>query len=115
MEQKIQDTLKIIESSITSCEKIQPKLKEGSPQLSLSKNRIKALYIAKALLENPKSKYEKDELEKAVVQIASIKNKSTTGVNNAKECSTTYTRFSRLIIAMDIILEHLQNALDEFE
>ena len=40
-EQQIKDTLKIIESTIVNCEKIQPKLKEGSPSLSLSKNRIK--------------------------------------------------------------------------
>ena len=84
-EQQIKDTLKIIESSIVNCEKVQPKLKEGSPSLSLSKNRIKALYISKALLMNQENQYSKEELEKAVVQITSIKNKSTTGLNNAKE------------------------------
>ena len=30
-EQQMKDTLKVIESSIVNCEKIQPKLKEGSP------------------------------------------------------------------------------------
>ncbi|MGL5327712.1 MAG: hypothetical protein ACRDD7_00495 [Peptostreptococcaceae bacterium] len=111
-EQQIKDTLRIIESSIVNCEKIQPKLKEGSPSLSLSKNRIKALYISKTLLMNQESKYSKEELEKAVVQITSIKNKSTTGLNNAKEGSSTYTRFSRLITAMDIVLVYLHKVIE---
>ena len=113
-QQQIKDTLKIIESTIVNCEKVQPKLKEGSPSLSLSKNRIKALYISKALLMNQESsQYSKDELEKAVVQITSIKNKSTTGLNNAKEGSSTYTRFSRLIAAMNIILVYLEKAIED--
>lgn len=94
-EQQIKDTLKLIESTIVNCEKVQPKLKEGSSALSLSKNRIKALYISKALLMNQENQYSKEELEKAVIQITSIKNKSTTGLNNAKEGSSTYTRFSK--------------------
>ena len=112
-EQQIKDTLKIIESLIVNCEKVQPKLKAGSPSLSLSKNRIKALYISKSLLMNQESQNSKEELEKAVVQITSIKNKSTTGFNNAKEGSSTYTRFSELITAMDIILVYLQTAIEK--
>lgn len=110
-EKEIQDTLKIIESSIVSCEKVRVKLKEGSASFSLNTNRIKALYISKALLTNQDNEYTKDELEKAVLQIASIKSKSTTGINNAKEGSGTYTRFSRLIYAMDIVLAYLQEAI----
>lgn len=112
-QQQIKDTLKIIESTIVNCEKVQPKLKEGSPSLSLSKNRIKALYISKDLLMNEENQYSKEELEKAVVQITSIKNKSTTGLNNAKEGSATYTRFSRLIAAMNIILVYLEKAIED--
>ena len=112
-QQQIKDTLKIIESTIVNCEKVQPKLKEGSPSLSLSKNRIKALYISKDLLMNEENQYSKEELEKAVVQITSIKNKSTTGLNNAKEGSSTYTRFSRLIAAMNIILVYLEKGIED--
>ena len=112
-EENIKDTLKIVESTIVNCEKIQPKLKEGSPSLSLSKNRIKALYISKALLMNQEKEYSKEELEKAVVQITSIKNKSTTGLNNAKEGSSTYTRFSKLINEMNIVLIYLQKAIEK--
>ncbi|MBO8433691.1 MAG: hypothetical protein IAC55_00030 [Tyzzerella sp.] len=41
------------------------------------------------------------EFEKVVIQISSIKNKSITGFKNAKEGSSTYTRFLKLINAMD--------------
>lgn len=111
-ERQVKDTLEIIEASIVNCEKVQPKLKEGSPSLSLSKNRIKALYISKTLLMKQNNIYTKEDLEKAVVQITSIKNKSTTGLNNAKEGSATYTRFSKLIVAMEIVLAYLQKAIE---
>lgn len=52
-------------------------------------------------------------MEKAIKKITSIENKSTTGINNAKEDSATYTRFLRLINAMNIILDYLQNAIEE--
>lgn len=112
-QKQIEETLKIIESSIISCEKVRPKLKEGSSSFSLNTNRIKTLYISKALLKNDENKYTKEELEKAIKQITSIKNKSTTGINNAKDGSATYTRFLRLINAMNIILDYLQNAIKE--
>lgn len=47
---QIDDTLNIIESTIKNCEKIQPTFKDGTPQLSLSRNRIKALNISKDLI-----------------------------------------------------------------
>lgn len=110
--QQINDTLKMIESSIINCEKVQPKLKEGSSSLALSKNRIKALNISKDLLMKQENQYTKEESEKAVTQITSIRNKSTAGINNAKKGSATYTRFFRIITAMDIILEYLNRAID---
>ncbi|MEN2256268.1 hypothetical protein AAIB48_00215 (plasmid) [Paraclostridium benzoelyticum] len=75
-DQQIEDTLKIIKSTIINCEKIQPKFKEGSPQLSLSRNRIKALSISQSLITNQNNDYTQDELLKAVTQITSIISKS---------------------------------------
>ena len=49
---KQKSTLKIIDSSIASCEKVRGKLKEGSSQLSLNTNRLQALYLAKEILQN---------------------------------------------------------------
>ena len=114
-DKQIQDTLKIVESSIVNCENVRLKLKEGSASYSLNTNRIKALYISKALLANQVNEYTKEEIKKAVTQIASIKSKSTTGITNAKDGSAIYIRFSRLIDTMNIVLDYLQNAIDECE
>lgn len=111
--QQINDTLKLIESTIINCERVQPKLKPGSPQLSLSKNRIKALNISKSLILNEDVKYTEDELEKAIVQVTSIKNKSLTGIAHASQGTGTYTRFKKIIDAMNIVLDYLQDAKDE--
>lgn len=110
-DQQIKDTLRLIESTIINCENVQPKLKCGSASFTINKNRIGALYLSKDLMTDKKNQYSKEELEKAITQITSIKNKSITGITNAKEGSATHTRFFRIITAMNIILEYLQSAL----
>lgn len=110
---QIDDTLSIIESTIKNCEKIQPKFKEGTPQLSLSRNRIKALNISKNLITNQENNYTQEELSKAVDQITSIINKSQKAMINAKEGSGTYTRLKKIIDAMTISLSHIQDAINE--
>ncbi|MGL5346345.1 MAG: hypothetical protein ACRDA3_03260 [Peptostreptococcaceae bacterium] len=109
--QQIEDTLKVVESTIINCEKIQPKLKEGTPQLSLSKNRIKALYISKSLITNEKHSYTQEELIKAVPQVTSIINKSQKAMINAKEGTGTYTRLKKIIDAMTISLAYIEEAM----
>lgn len=111
--QQIEDTLKLIDSSIRNCENIQPKFKEGSPQLSLSRNRIKALYISKALITNQEHNYTKDELLKSVPQITSIISKSQKAFTNAKEGTGTYTRLKRIIDAMTIALSYIKYAINQ--
>lgn len=109
---QIEDTLNMIDSTIRNCEKIQPKLKEGSPQLSLSKNRIKALYICKDLITNQSHNYTQEDLLKSVSQITSIINKSQKAITNAKEGTGTYTRLKKIIDSMTISLSYLQNAIN---
>ena len=109
---QIEDTLNLIDSTIRNCEKIQPKLKEGSPQLSLSRNRIKALNICRALITNQNHSYTQEELLKSVSQITSIINKSQKAMINAKEGTGTYTRLKKIIDAMTISLSYLQNAVN---
>lgn len=111
--QQIEDTLNMVDSTIVNCEKIQPKLKEGSPQLTLNKNRIKALYISKALITNQKHDYEKEELLKSVSQITSIINKSKSGISHAREGTGTYTRFRKIIDSMTIVLSYIEEAIKE--
>ena len=110
---QIDDTLIIIESTIKNCEKIQPKFKEGTPQLSLSRNRIKALNISKNLITNQENNYTQEELSKAVDQVTSIINKSQKAMINAKEGTGTYTRLKKIIDAMTISLSHIQDAINE--
>ncbi|SMC49638.1 hypothetical protein [Papillibacter cinnamivorans] len=47
----LEEALRAIASTISKCEKVQPKLKEGSPQHTLLIRRIKALIIASALIK----------------------------------------------------------------
>lgn len=110
-DQQIEDTLKIIKSTIVNCEKIQPKFKEGSPQLSLSRNRIKALSISQSLITNQNNDYTQDELLKAVTQITSIINKIKKAMVNAKEGTGTYTRLKKIIDAMTISLSYIQDTI----
>ena len=49
--EELQEALRAIASTISKCEKVQPKLKEGTPQHTLLIRRIKALQIASALIQ----------------------------------------------------------------
>lgn len=48
--EELDKALLLVSSTITNCEKMQPKFAEGTSQHTLLKNRIKALYISKALI-----------------------------------------------------------------
>lgn len=47
----LEEALRAIASTISKCEKVQPKLKQGSSQHTLLIRRIKALTIASALIK----------------------------------------------------------------
>lgn len=68
----IDTTLSTIESLILNCEKIQPKLQEGSSQQSLIKNRIKALCIAKSLITGKKHDFTAEEILKSAAPVTSL-------------------------------------------
>lgn len=46
----LEEAFRAIDSTIRKCEKVQPKLKEGTSQHTLLVRRIKALQIAAALI-----------------------------------------------------------------
>ncbi len=48
--EELEEALRAIDSTIGKCEKVQPKLRQGSSQETLLKRRIKALKIASALI-----------------------------------------------------------------
>ncbi|MHB1314308.1 MAG: hypothetical protein ACYCX2_02335 [Christensenellales bacterium] len=47
----LEEALRAITSTISKCEKVQPKLKQGTSQHTLLGRRMKALYIASALIK----------------------------------------------------------------
>lgn len=49
--EELGEALRAISSLLSKCEKVQPKLRPGSAQLTLLRNRIKALRVAEALIE----------------------------------------------------------------
>lgn len=49
--QDLEEALRAIASTISKCEKVQPKLKQGTSQHTLLTRRIRALYIASALIQ----------------------------------------------------------------
>ncbi len=48
--EELEEALRAIASTISKCEKVQPKLKEGTSQHTLLIRRIKALCIASSLI-----------------------------------------------------------------
>lgn len=49
--EELEEALRAIDSTISKCEKVQPKLKPGTSQHTLLIRRIKAFYIASALIK----------------------------------------------------------------
>lgn len=49
--EELQEALRAIDSTIRKCEKVQPKLKEGTSSHTLLVRRIKALQISSALIK----------------------------------------------------------------
>jgi hypothetical protein len=49
--EELDEALRAIVSTIAKCEKVLPKLKNGTPQHTLLIRRIKALHIASALIK----------------------------------------------------------------
>ena len=100
----LDSSLKVVDSTISNCEKIQPKFSEGTSQHTLLKNRIKALYISKALIirEQNIEQYSKEELVDALKPIVSIINKCESGQRKHEIEAIQYKRFQKIIDAMNV-------------
>lgn len=55
--EELEEALRAIDSTVRKCEKIQPKLKEGTSQHTLLVRRIKALNIASSLITQALESY----------------------------------------------------------
>jgi hypothetical protein len=102
--EELAEALRVVASTISKCEKMQPKFAEGTSQHTLLKNRIKALYISKALItdENVIDKYTKEELIEALRPVSSVISKCEKAQLKFAERTSHHTRFKNIIKAMYI-------------
>lgn len=103
--EELVEALQIVSSTISRCEKTQPKFVEGTSQHTLLKNRIKALYISKSLItdENVMDRYTKEELMEALRPVSSIISKCEKAQQKFAEGTSHRTRFKKMIKAMYIL------------
>ncbi|KLU62427.1 hypothetical protein CEB3_c12880 [Peptococcaceae bacterium CEB3] len=101
---EVLDALQVISSTISKCENIQPKFAEGTSQYTLLRNRIKAMYISRALITQDREieRYSKVELIDALKPVASVVSKCQTGQRKHEMEAPQYKRFQRIIDAMNI-------------
>ena len=98
------EALRVVSSTISNCEKIQPKFHEGTSQHTLLKNRIKALYISKSLITDEEviDTYTKEELKDAMAPVLSIIRKCEKAQQKFAEGTSHNTRLKGIIKAMYI-------------
>jgi flagellar hook-basal body complex protein FliE len=102
--EQLEKALKVVVSTISNCEKMQPKFAEGTSQHTLLRNRIKAMYISKALItgENAMEQYTKEELIQALSPVSSIISKCEKAQLKFDEGTSSHTRLKNIIEAMNI-------------
>jgi hypothetical protein len=98
------EALEVVSSTISKCEKIQPKFAEGTSQYTLLKNRIKSMYISKALIaeDSEIERYSKEELINALKPVASVISKCETAQRKHDLESFHYKNFRKIIDSMNI-------------
>ena len=102
--EELEESLQIISSIISRCEKAQTNFTEGTSQYTLLNNRINALYISKSLImgENVMCRFTKEELIEALRPVSSIISKCEKAQLKFTENNPHYTRFKNMIKAMNI-------------
>ncbi len=102
--EELKEALEAIASAINESEKIHPKFPEGTSQHTLLRNRIKALYISKALIgeENIVDKYTEEELREALPPVTSLMSKCEKAHQKFQEGTYHHTRLKKIIKAMYI-------------
>jgi len=114
--EELGEALQVVASTISNCEKMQLKFAEGTSQHTLLKNRIKALYISKALItdEGITSKYTKEELTEALPSVSSIISKSEKAQLKFAEGTSHHTRLKKIIKAMYISKALIEDEINLF-
>lgn len=103
-DEEILNALQVVSSTISKCEKIQPKFAEGTSQHTLLKNRIKAMYISREfMIEGSEIEgFTNEELIDAIKPIASVISKCETGQRKYALENPQYKRYKKIIDAMNI-------------
>ena len=103
-EDELSVALEVVSSIISQCEKVQPKFAEGTSQYTLLKNRIKVMYISRALIiqDHEIKRYSKEELLDALRPVMSVISKCETGQKKHKLEAPHYKRFQKMIDAMNV-------------
>ena len=112
-QKELDAALQLIVTTINNCEKMQLKFAEGTSQHSLLKNRIKALYISKALIENDSNKgmYTDIDLSNALPPVKSIISKTEKAQNKYDKETIQYKRFAPIISAMYISKNFIEDEI----
>lgn len=115
--EELQKAIPTIASLISRSEKVQPKFKEGTSQATLTRNRLKALYISTSLIKkelNSDFLFEnitKEDLEKALPPITSTISKCEKAQEKLKEgtpqLSLTKNMIKSLYISLSLITKEL--------
>ena len=102
--EELKEARRVICSTISNCEKMQPKFNEGTSQHTLLKNRIKALYISKSLITDEAviDTYTIEELKEAIAPVSSIISKCEKAQQKFAEGTYHNTRLKSIIKAMYI-------------
>ncbi|WP_010291783.1 hypothetical protein [Clostridium senegalense] len=113
--EELKEALRVVSSTISRCEKIQPKFEKGTSQHTLLKNRIKAMYISKSLItdENVIEKYTKEELIEALRPVSSVISKCEKAQMKFDEGTSNYKRFNNIINAMYISKAFITSEIKE--
>ncbi len=111
--EELEKAISLLSSTIINCEKMKLKFSEGTSQHSLLKNRIKALYISKALLLGDRTiNYTIKDLREALPPIVSIINKTTKAQSKYEKGNSKFNRFQHIIQAMLISKTFIENQIN---
>lgn len=114
----VQAALRVVTSAITCCEKMCPKFAEGTSHHSLLRNRLQALYITKALLEEDHpalAAWSVEDLYAALPPVRSIRHKNEKARSKYEPGDAWYRRFTPAIQAMDLVDSLIQQELSRRE
>lgn len=105
----------LVVSLIGRCEKVQPKFAPGTAQHSLLENRLRALRLCRALLQEPENaaRCPQEELERALPPVASILHKCGKAQAKYAPGQPAYTRLGNILNAMELSQELLLQALEK--